>query len=190
MGLLPGNTTSLEVQSSFWSVRFAIPLGKKSQQDVPGAWEVAGWGGQTVALESPPLRAIIYFYAWVKFNKREHVGNTHARWIPVSVSVTARGTCFTMLTESNGTMHSRKIRWGMGGGRQGHREKDVKGNRRGILFEKLILMNQHQPRWMHVHVMHKKETPKRARCFECRGKPGHPVCYYERFIGKKEEETQ
>lgn len=78
----------------------------------------------------------------------------------------------------------------MGGGRQGHRDKEVKGSHVGILFKKLIPMNQHQPRWMHVYLMHKKETPKRAHGFECRGKPGCPAYDYKRFIGQKEEETQ
>lgn len=148
------------------------------------AWEVVGWGGEIVALENPLLCVIIYFYAWVKFNKRENAGNTR-KMNTVCDSVMAHGTHFTMLTENNGTRHSRKIRWGMRGGRQGHREKDVKGSNTGILFKKLIPMNQHQWRWMHVHLMHKKGTPKRAHCFECRGKPGHPVCYYKRFVGKK-----
>ena len=139
--------------------------------------------GDTVVLESPLLCAIMYFYAWVKFNKRKCW--KHARWITVCVSATAHGTCFTMLTESNETVHSRKVRWGMGDGRQGHRDKDVKGKHIGTLFKKLIPMNQHRPRWMHVHLTHKKETPRGAPCFECRGKPVHPVCYYKRFIGKK-----
>lgn len=72
----------------------------------------------------PTACAIMYFYAWVKFNKRKCW--KHARWITGCVSVTAPGTRFTMLTESNGTVHSRKVRWGMGDKDTGR--KTWKGN--------------------------------------------------------------
>lgn len=39
-----------------------------------------------------------------------------------------------------------------------------------------------------LYLVHKKETPKGARCFARRGKPGHPVCI--QVHGKRTEERR
>lgn len=127
-GVPTANTASLEVQSMLSSARTCHSAQKKKSQPAHQRHgDVAGWGGEGVASESPLPIAIILFLClgenpqerkcWKQMQEEKSV------WVFMPSAA-----CFTMLTGGNETMHSRKLTMRPEGGRKGCREKTVRGS--------------------------------------------------------------